>query len=139
MARIQRFGVAADGNLLEKFDSLILRQGYANRSEALRDLMRKHLIEEEWKAENREVVATVSLVYDHGKMELPRKLTSAQHHHYPAVISSLHVHLDSRNCLEVLILRGTSRKIRALAEKLLSTRGVKHGRFTMTTTGREIS
>ena len=136
MGRLARFGVSLDSDLLRKFDALIQNKGYTNRSEALRDLIRDQLVAEEWRAGPELAVAVVSLVYDHHQLDLPKRLTEAQHDHHGLITSSLHVHLDQHSCLEVLILRGPGRKIRALGDKLAGTRGVKHGKVALTTSGR---
>ena len=137
-SRTTRFGVSLDDRLLRRFDSVISRKGYANRSEAIRDLIRDSLVEEEWEDEERETVGTLTLVYDHGTRELTDHLTDLQHSFHKQVISSLHVHLDQHNCLEVLVLRGKSGEIRRRAELLASVKGVKHGKLTMTSTGKQL-
>ncbi|MEW6111839.1 MAG: nickel-responsive transcriptional regulator NikR [Thermodesulfobacteriota bacterium] len=138
MADLVRFGVSIPDDLLEKFDSLIIGQGYTNRSEAIRDLIRDRLVENQWTASDHEVVGTVTVVYDHERSELAQKLTEIQHRKHQLIISAVHVHLDAHNCLEVLIMRGSSDEVRKVGELLISTRGVKHGKITMTTTGSEI-
>ncbi|HID56684.1 TPA: nickel-responsive transcriptional regulator NikR [Candidatus Poribacteria bacterium] len=135
---IVRFGVSMDEKLLSQFDSLIRRKGYGNRSEAIRDLIRDYIVEQEW-AGDEDMVGTVTLVYDHNVREIDDRLTHTQHEHYRHIISSLHVHLDRDNCLEVLVIRGKASFIQKLAEKLISTRGVKHGKLAMTTTGKELA
>lgn len=138
MANIIRFGISIDERLLGKFDSLIDEKGYSNRSEAIRDLIRNALVEEEWTQENQETVGTVSLVYDHHTRDLSDKLTEHQHSHYKEIISALHVHLDAQHCLEVVVLKGKAKKIKKLAEELIGTKGVKHGKLMTTTTGEGI-
>ena len=138
MADLVRFGVSIPDDLLEKFDSLNIGQGYTNRSEAIRDLIRDRLVENQWTASDHEVVGTVTVVYDHERSELAQKLTEIQHRKHQLIISAVHVHLDAHNCLEVLIMRGSSDEVRKVGELLISTRGVKHGKITMTTTGSEI-
>lgn len=138
MANIIRFGISIDERLLGKFDSLIDEKGYSNRSEAIRDLIRNALVEEEWAQENQETVGTVSLVYDHHTRDLSDKLTEHQHSHYKEIISALHVHLDAQHCLEVVVLKGKAKKIKKLAEELIGTKGVKHGKLMTTTTGEGI-
>ncbi len=135
MAGITRFGVSLDRELLERFDLLIEGKGYANRSEAIRDLIRDSLVREQWEAGVEGAVGTITLVYDHDTRELADRLTDLQHAHYGSIISSLHVHLDSRHCLEVLVLRGNSADLKSLADRLIGTRGVKHGTFTATAGG----
>jgi CopG family nickel-responsive transcriptional regulator len=138
MADLLRFGVSIPDDLLEKFDVLIAEKGYTNRSEAIRDLIRDRLVEDEWSASEHEVVGTVTVVYNHEQSDLAQKLTQIQHRQHELVISSLHVHLDQHNCLEVLIMRGRSEDVKKVGQLLISTRGVKHGKITMTTTGQEL-
>jgi CopG family nickel-responsive transcriptional regulator len=138
MGELSRIGVAIDSDLLEKFDSLISGRGYTNRSEAFRDLIRDELVEKEWESPESNVVGTVTLVYDHHVRMLNEKLTDMQHDHHRMILSTLHVHLDHDNCLEVLVVKGKSRQVQKIAEALISTKGVKHGRLTITTSGAEI-
>jgi CopG family nickel-responsive transcriptional regulator len=139
MKRLTRFGVSIAAELLARFDALIARKGYANRSEALRDLIRDRMVEEEWQGGRGEVVGTVTLVYDHGVRELTRKLTGLQHHHHAEILSTLHIHLDEHHCLEVLAVRGRAGEVRRIADRLIGTKGVKHGKLVMTTTGRALA
>lgn len=138
MAQLSRIGVAIDSDLLDKFDDLIGKRGYTNRSEAFRDLIRDELVEESWEAPSSEVVGTVTLVYDHHVRLLSEKLTDIQHDHHRHVLSTLHVHLDHDNCLEVLVVRGRASSVKKIADALISTKGVKHGRLTITTAGSEL-
>jgi CopG family nickel-responsive transcriptional regulator len=138
MSGLSRIGVAIDSGLLDKFDKLIAQRGYTNRSEAFRDLIRDDLVEETWESPEADVVGTVTLVYDHHVRLLSNKLTSIQHDHHRNILSTMHVHLDHDNCLEVLVVRGKSAAVRKVADALISAKGVKHGRLTITTTGREL-
>jgi CopG family nickel-responsive transcriptional regulator len=138
MSELSRIGVAIDSDLLAKFDSLIAGRGYTNRSEAFRDLIRDALVETAAEEPDRAVVGTVTLVYDHHVRMLSDKLTDMQHEHYHHVLSTLHVHLDHDNCLEVLVVRGKAGAVRKFADALISTKGVKHGRLTITTSGAEL-
>ena len=138
MEEIVRFGVSMEKNLLAGFDELISSKGYANRSEALRDLVRDHLVEEEWKVEKKEMIGTITIVYDHHTRGLSDTLIELQHHFHNLIISTMHLHMDEDNCLEVLVVKGMVDKIKTIADKLISTRGVKHGKLTMTTTGKEL-
>lgn len=135
MSELCRIGVAIDEDLLEQFDGLLERKGYANRSEGFRDLIRDALVREQTTHPERDAVGTLTLVYDHHVRQLSDKLTGMQHDHYREIISTLHVHMDHHNCLEVLVLRGRAGELRRIADKLISTKGVKHGRLTLTTTG----
>ncbi|MDR0465753.1 MAG: nickel-responsive transcriptional regulator NikR [Deltaproteobacteria bacterium] len=139
MGRIVRFGVSLDAELLAPFDELCARRGYDNRSEAIRDLIRKALVDESWEQGGEECAGTLSLVYDHHSNDLSRRLTALQHDDHDIVVASLHVHLDHHNCLEVLILKGTPTRVRALADRLCAIRGVKHGVFSVTGTGKGLA
>ena len=138
MSELIRFGVSMDGRLLARFDQLIDEKGYSNRSEAIRDLIRDKLVEQSWQEEDEETVGTITLVYDHEMRDLAEKLIDYQHQVHGAVISSLHVHLDEHNCLEVLVVRGKGREIKKVADRLIGTKGVKHGKLVTSTTGKEI-
>lgn len=139
MGKLIRFGVSLDEELLEPFDALCAVKGYSNRSEAIRDLIRKALVAEEWHQADGQGAGTLTLVYDHHKNDLARRLTQMQHDEHDIIIATLHVHLDHHNCLEVLILKGEAARVRALADKLISCKGVKHGTFSGTTTGQDLA
>jgi CopG family nickel-responsive transcriptional regulator len=133
MAELARIGVAIDEELLTKFDALIAKRGYTNRSEAFRDLIRHELIQEVWESSDVEMFGTVTLIYDHHVRMLAEKLTDLQHKYHSSIISSMHVHLDHDTCLEVILVRGKASVVQSLANALIATRGVRHGRFTATT------
>lgn len=133
MGALARIGVAIDEDLLKKFDELNARRGYANRSEAFRDLIRDALVQEKAAEPDAQVVGALTLVYDHHVRLLQERLTHMQHEHHAEIISTLHVHLDHHHCLEVLVLRGRSSRVRAIADRLIATKGVQHGRLTLTT------
>ena len=135
MGETVRFGISMDEELLESFDRLIEQKGYANRSEAIRDLIRAAQVESDWEEGEKEGVGTVTLVYNHHVRDLSDKLTEQQHSHHDQIISALHVHLDAHNCLEVLVVRGKVREVRKIADELIGVKGVKHGKLVMTTTG----
>ena len=137
MSGLSRIGVAIDTDLLDQFDHLIGERGYTNRSEAFRDLIRDELVEKMWESPDSRVVGTVTLVYDHHVRNLNEKLTDIQHDFHHVILSTLHVHLDHDHCLEVLVVRGKSSAVRKVANTLISTKGVKHGRLTITTPGTE--
>jgi CopG family nickel-responsive transcriptional regulator len=138
MSELARFGVSIPDDLLEKFDVLIRGKGYNNRSEAIRDLIRDRLVEEIWTEADQDVVGTATVVYNHEQSDLAQKLTEIQHQKHDLIISAVHVHLDYHNCLEVLIMRGHPDEVKKAGELLISTRGVKHGKITMTTTGKDL-
>jgi len=127
--------VAIDSDLLKKFDDMIAGRGYTNRSEAFRDLIRDAMIEQKAERPESVVVGTVTLVYDHHVRRLSEKLTDMQHEHYHSVLSTLHVHLDHDHCLEVVVIKGKSSAVRRMADALISAKGVKHGRLTITSSG----
>lgn len=133
---LERIGISLEDDLLAQFDRLIERKGYTSRSEAIRDLIREQLVQREWsESSGGEKVAVVTIVYDHASSSLAQKLTHIQHENHRAVVSALHVHMDEHNCLEVLVLRGEAGAIVAMAEGLVSTRGVKYGRVVPATSG----
>lgn len=138
MSELARIGVAIDSFLLRKFDELIEERGYTNRSEAFRDLIREELVQKSWASPDADVVGTVTLVYDHHVRMLNEKLTDMQHDHHKNILSTLHVHLDHDNCLEVLVVKGKAKNVQKIADGLISTKGVKHGRLTLTTSGAEL-
>jgi CopG family nickel-responsive transcriptional regulator len=138
MAELVRTGISLDRELLERFDRVIRKKGYKNRSEAIRDLVRDYAVAEDVE-ENRTVVGTLTLVYDHHRPRLSERLIHAQHHAHGKVLAATHVHLDHRNCLEVVIMKGPSSEMKRLADQLLSLRGVKHGKLVFTTQGRGLA
>ena len=138
MGQLSRIGVAIDSDLLKKFDALIAKRGYTNRSEAFRDLIRDELVEKAWEHPDSPVVGTVTLVYNHHVRLLNEKLTDLQHESFHHILSTLHVHLDHDHCLEVLVVKGRATQVQRIADSLISTKGVKHGRLTITTTGAEL-
>jgi len=139
MADLARFGVSIDQQLLARFDRFLDDKGYANRSEALRDLIRNALVEDELhRNEGMAAIGTVTLLYNHHTRDLADRLTEHQHSHHDAIVSALHVHLDAHHCLEVVVVRGSAAQVKRLAEELLATRGVKHGKLVLTTAGPEL-
>lgn len=135
---IKRFGISLDSSLLKGFDSLIIKKGYSNRSEAIRDLIRDSLVKEEWEYGDKETVGAITIVYSHDTRELTDTLTDIQHDFHTSVVSSMHVHLDHHNCLEVIIVKGKGNEIKKIADRLIGTKGVKHGKLSLTTTGKRL-
>ncbi len=138
MGQTIRFGVSLDSDLLEKFDKLCEEMSYQTRSEAIRDLIRNTLVKREWEDTDKEIAGTLSMVFDHHQSQLSQKLTEVQHDNLDLIVTTLHVHLDHHNCLEVLVLKGPGDRVRKLGQRLLSTKGVKHGKLSLTTTGQDI-
>src|SRR5215813_2790910 len=132
MHDLTRITISLESALLGAFDQRNQAKGYATRSEAIRDLIRDRLVKEESERAEGEQVAVVTLVYDHHARELAARLIDKQHHHHDLVVSSLHVHLGERHCLEVSVLRGPAAGVRHLGEELLATKGVLHGDLTFT-------
>jgi CopG family transcriptional regulator, nickel-responsive regulator len=137
MAGLTRTSISIESELLQRFLKLSKRQGMANCSEAIRHLMREALVREEWETDA-EIVGTITIVYDHHKRELNDRLTAIQHDHHELMLSSMHIHLDHDNCLEVIAVKGPAGKVQKIADQLIGTRGVKHGKVSATTTGRRM-
>ena len=138
MSKTERVGVSLDKKLLTMFDQLIAKQGYANRSEAVRDLIRNRLSEEQLADPTSQATAGVFLIYDHHSTKLSQKLVALQHNHLLQVIASTHVHLDHHNCLEVIILKGKVKEIEKLGNSISSLKGVKLSRINIITTGEQL-
>ena len=137
MGKLIRFGVSMDKDLIGRFDKLIDNEGYVNRSEAIRDLIRERLVEEEWKEED-EVCGGILLVYDHHKHNLSEKITEIQHHFYKLVISTQHIHMDHDNCMEIISVRGKAKEIHKFFNKLRATTGIKQCDVIKATVGDKI-
>jgi CopG family transcriptional regulator, nickel-responsive regulator len=134
MSSLIRTGISLEQELLERFDRVIKQKGYGSRSEAIRDLVRDHFVEEAV-ATNKTVVATITLVYDHHQPKLSEQLIAAQHDYKGQVLATTHVHLNHHNCLEVIILKGCGTDVKKFADQLLSLKGVKHGKLVLTNAG----
>ena len=133
-----RFGVSMESPLLEQFDALISQRGYTSRSEAIRDLVRSELVQQSWANDKTQQVAVLGLVYEHHHADLAHRLMHVQHEHVADIVSSLHVHMDNDNCLEIIVFRGQAKQIENVAQRLLSTKGVKFGQLMRATTGKDI-
>ncbi len=138
MQNLKRFGVSIEPELLEKFDKYINAHNYKNRSEAIRDLIRKELVLEEWENLNSEVAGAIVMVYDHHRHDVVDKLLDIQHEYNSLIISSQHIHLDHNNCLEIVVVKGKIKSIDSLTFKLKSIKGVKHAELTKSTLGKNI-
>jgi CopG family transcriptional regulator, nickel-responsive regulator len=134
MSELIRFGVSLEKELLEKFDSKIKKENYTNRSNAIADMIREKLIEQEW-LEDKEITGVVNIVFDHHKRDLQNNLTNIQHEHHHLIISSQHIHLDHDYCFEIIVVKGKPTELKALCSKLKSAKGVKHAKLNMATTG----
>ena len=135
---VTRFSVSAEKSLMRQFDQLRKTQGYKNRSLAVADMMRDRLVEHRNTLADHDAAGTVTLVYDHHKSHIQQTLTELQHDFTGMIVSTLHVHLDHHHCLEVIVLKGKASAIKKLATRLIGTRGVKHGKLSLTSTGRDL-
>ena len=138
-SELVRFSVAMPEDLLMSFDAFVARRGLAkNRSEVVRDLVRDALIQDDAGIPGTEVMGTLTIVFNHHASDVQEKLHSIQHHHVGMIVSTTHVHLDEDNCLEVIILRGETTDVHAIADQILGTKGVKNGGLVITTTGQTV-
>ena len=137
MGQLTRFSVSIESDLLDRFLRMAKKHGWGNRSAALRNVMRDALVAEEWRGDA-EIVGTITIVYDHHRRELTDRLTSIQHDHHGLVLAATHIHLDHDNCLEMIAVRGTATQVQRIADTLIGTRGVKHGKLSVTTTGKKL-
>ncbi len=139
MSELIRFGISMERDLLDRLDQEIVKRGYPNRSEAIRDLVRAQLVELEWSQEDEEVAGTVTIIYNHHVRGLSDILLELQHEHHEMIISVMHVHLEHDNCLEVMVIKGKAAEARELAGRLIGVKGVKHGKLTITSTGKRLN
>lgn len=138
LTKLIRFGVSLPDTLVSSFDGRIKAKGYKTRSEAIGDMMRDFLVEDEWSHGDDTVVGTVTLVYNHEKHGLSDTLNALQHSCHEAIVCTTHVHMDEQNCLEVIVVRGPASQVRMIADRLISTAGVKHGKLVCTSTGEHL-
>ncbi len=136
---VSRFTVSLPPSLLGQLDDMARDKGYDNRSLAVADMIRAQLVEHREKFGDAEIAGTITLVYDHHKKHVQETLTAIQHDHHDLILSTVHVHLDHHNCLEVLLVKGKAASVKKIAESLVATKGVKHGKLTVTTTGKDIA
>lgn len=136
--RLTRFSVSMPADLVRDLDAMLREKGYGNRSQAVADMARTALVEHRQHRDNEEIAGTITLVYNHHKPHLQAALTDVQHDHHHLIVSTLHVHLDHDHCLEALVVRGKAREVKAIADELLSCKGLRHGRLTVTATGHDM-
>ncbi|CAG34821.1 nickel-responsive transcriptional regulator NikR [Desulfotalea psychrophila] len=134
---LKRFSISLDDNLLEIFDQHIAEKAYNNRSEAIRDLIRKNFVLKEWE-EDRDVMGVISLIYDHHQSQLQKKVTDLQHDFHHHIVSTTHVHMDHDNCLEVIIVKGRAGDVIELADGLAALKGVRDSNLAMNSTGKSL-
>ncbi len=134
---LKRFSISLEDSLLESFDTFIEAQQYDNRSEAIRDLIRKSLIKQAWETDSK-VMGVITLVFDHHQPQLQEKITEVQHDYHHQIVSTTHVHMDHNYCMEVIIVKGKALEVQELADRLSAIRGVRDGNLTMSSTGKEL-
>ena len=132
-----RFSISMKSDLVDQLDEMTRTKGLSNRSHAVAQMVKDHLVDHYGQTGNHEIAGTITLVYDHHKRNIQSHLTEIQHDHQSLIISALHVHLDHHNCLEVLAVKGRASEIRKLADRITGAKGIKHGKLTVTTTGKE--
>ncbi len=132
MEKVTRFSVSMEPGLLRAFDRGLRKAGYDSRSRAVTDIVRSYLVDEQWQDAGAQVVGTVTIVYDHHDHDVEQQLTALQHAHHEAIACTTHVHLDHHDCLEVVVVRGRAARVRALAEQIITSPGVKHGKLVCT-------
>lgn len=135
---VARFSVSLPSQLLAKLDHMVAQKGWVNRSQAIGDMVRDALVAHSQESGREEIAGTITLVYDHHKQHVQAALTDIQHDHHDVIISTLHVHLDHHNCLEVLVVKGKAALVKQIADELIAAKGVKHGKLTVTTTGKDL-
>jgi CopG family nickel-responsive transcriptional regulator len=133
-----RFSISLPAELGGQLDRMAQQKGYVNRSLAVADMIRAHLVEHQQQFGDKEIAGTITLLYDHHKQHVQAALTDIQHDHHEVIIATLHVHLDHHNCLEILAVRGKSAVIKRIADELIAAKGVKHGKLTVTSTGKDL-
>lgn len=135
---VARLSISLPAGLLEQLDEMVHEKSYDNRSLAIADMIRDDLVEHRQQRGSEQIVGTITLVYDHHKQHVQEALTDIQHDHHEVIVSAVHVHLDHHNCLEVLIVKGKATVVKQIADKLIAAKGVKHGKLTVTTTGKDL-
>lgn len=137
MGKVVRFAVSVEKELFDKFESIIKKGSFANRSQGISNLIKEYLVQNEWLS-GRQVAGAITIVYEHTKRELVKKLLSTQHKYHHNIISTQHIHLDHSNCLEVVVVKGNPANIEKLFLELKSTKHIKHIALAVTTTGSKI-
>ena len=139
MPGLIRFGISMEKELLDRLDQEIVKRGYPNRSETIRDLIRNQLVELDWSQDKEEVAGTITIIYNHHVRGLSDLLLELQHDHHDMIISVMHVHLEHDHCLEVMVIKGAASEAKKLAGRLIGVKGVKHGKLTITSTGKRLT
>lgn len=135
---VTRFSISLPAELATQLERMTQQKGYDNRSLAVADMIRAHLVEHQQQFGDKEIAGTITLLYDHHKQHVQATLTDIQHDHHEVIIATLHAHLDHHNCLEILAVRGKASVVKRIADELIAAKGVKHGKLTVTSTGRDL-
>jgi len=139
MSGLIRFGISMEKELMVRLDEEIVKRGYPNRSEAIRDLIRNQLVELDWSRADQEVAGTITIIYNHHVRGLSDLLLELQHEHHNMIVSVMHVHLEHDHCLEVMVIKGQAAEAKELSGRLIGVKGVKHGKLTITSTGKGLN
>jgi CopG family nickel-responsive transcriptional regulator len=135
---VTRFSISLPAELAEQLDRMAQQKSYANRSQAVADMIRAQLVEHQQQFGDKEIAGTITLLYDHHKQHVQAALTDIQHDHHEVILAVLHVHLDHHNCMEVLAVRGKAAVVKRIADELIAAKGMKHGKLTVTSTGKDL-
>ena len=138
MADLTRLSFSLEKPLLQRLEKLLQASRYANRSEFIRDMIRQQLVGRQWH-DDREILGTITLLYNHHLHKLSEKLTDLQHHHHQNILVSTHVHLDENLCAEVLLVKGRASRISQLADLLRQQKGVLHAALSISSTGKSLA
>jgi len=138
VSELVRLSISLEGPLLKRLERLVKKSRYANRSEFIRDMIRQRLVEQQWSDKHREVVGTITMIYDHHARQLTDKLVDIQHDHYENILATTHVHLSHDLCAEMIMVRGSAARVRRITDRLRQQRGVLHAALTMSSTGERL-
>lgn len=135
--QLERIGVSLPSNLLQRFDEILSKRGYSSRSEGIRDAIREYIIDYEWISEvHGDRIGVISLIYDHNQRGVGDSLMDLEHEFVGIVVSTLHIHLDEDNCLEVILIKGDAEHIREIRERITALKGVKYVKLTTVSPGK---
>ena len=130
---VTRFSISLEKELLEELDLYADDNNFANRSQAVRHLIEKNIVEKKWQCNN-VVAGAIVMIYDHHKKDILSKSNEIQHNFYDVILSSQHFHLSHEICLEIIAVKGIANRLTELSDKLISIKGIKHGKLIMSKT-----
>jgi len=128
---VTRFGVSLESELLEALDDYVVENNFPNRSQAIRQLIERNLVEKKWQC-NHTVAGAITLVYDHHRRELGTRIADIQHDYFKEILAVQHFHLSHETCMEIIAVRGQALRLTELSDKLISLKGIRHGKLVMT-------